>query len=222
MPPKPFEVARAVLDADAAATAAARSWRGGGTVLECVADLGDQPAMRILCGAVIAAGIVAGDRRLASAGVRMLAAHTLATLAKDAVKRRVDRTRPRSTAKPGKDHRPAPGGSEAKEETSFPSGHSAGAVAVGRALARDYPALAAPAYGTAALLALVQIPRRAHYPSDVAAGAAIGLAAEAVVDLAFGAATRALDARGRSAEPEPPPILSAHDVVPIVGGFRPI
>jgi hypothetical protein len=34
-------------------------------------------------------------------------------------------------------------------------------------------------------VALVQIPRGAHYVSDVAAGAAIGLAAEAVVNAAF-------------------------------------
>lgn len=34
-------------------------------------------------------------------------------------------------------------------------------------------------------LALVQVPRRAHYPSDVLAGVVIGVAAEAVVDRLF-------------------------------------
>jgi membrane-associated phospholipid phosphatase len=153
-------------------------------LLEHVADLGDQPPMRILCGSVIAVGLVAGDRRLAGAGLRMLAAHTLATLVKDAVKKRVDRTRPRSLSKRGKDAKPRPGDRTAKEETSFPSGHSAGAAAVARAFARSYPEHDAPAYAAAALLALAQIPRCAHYPSDVGTGLAIGVAAEKAVDLA--------------------------------------
>jgi membrane-associated phospholipid phosphatase len=150
--------------------------------LEPVADLGDQPPMRVLCAAVIAAGLAGGDRRLAKAGVAMLVAHTLATLTKDFVKRRVDRTRPRSKGKPGKDHRPSPGRSEAREETSFPSGHAAGAAAVARAFARAYPEHAGSAYAAAGIVALAQIPRCAHYPTDVSAGLAIGLVAEAAVD----------------------------------------
>lgn len=145
------------------------------------ATLGDQPPLRILCGAVIAVGLFGGDRRLAKTGLRMLAAHTLATLAKDFVKHRVDRTRPRSLAKPGKHHRPRLGRAETKEETSFPSGHSAGAAAVACAFARDYPEYRAAAYGAAGALALAQIPRCAHYPSDVGAGLAIGIASEALV-----------------------------------------
>jgi membrane-associated phospholipid phosphatase len=181
------EAADALLCADSKAAAALRPYRDSLPVriLEHVADLGDQPPMRILCGSVIAVGLVAGDRRLARAGLRMLAAHTLATLVKDAVKRQIDRTRPRSAAKPGKDARPRRGDSEAKEETSFPSGHSAGAAAVARAFARSYPEHAAPAYAAAAILALAQIPRCAHYPTDVGAGLAIGLAAEKAVDLAW-------------------------------------
>ena len=154
--------------------------------LDPVADLGDQPSLRILCGSTIAVGLVGGDRRLLRAGLRMLAAHTLATLAKDFVKRRIDRTRPRSAVgRPGKDHRLSPGRDESKEETSFPSGHAAGAVAVARAFARDYPDRAAPAYAAAGLLSLAQIPRCAHYPTDIAAGAAIGLAAESLAAAAF-------------------------------------
>lgn len=152
-------------------------------MLEHFAGLGDQPELRTLCGAVIAAGIVSGNGRLARAGLRMLAAHTVATWAKDFVKHRVDRTRPRSLGKAGKDHVPTAGRSTAKEETSFPSGHSAGAAAVARAFARDYPEHAAPALAAGGALALAQIPRCAHYPTDVGAGLAIGLAAEALVDL---------------------------------------
>jgi membrane-associated phospholipid phosphatase len=182
----PKERALAV-DAKAAAAMRRREHSPAVRALEYVADLGDQPQMRALCGAVIAVGLFAGDRRLARTGWRMLAAHTAATLAKDFVKHRVDRTRPRSAAKPGKDHRPRRGRNTAKEETSFPSGHSAGALAVARAFARDYPEHALPAYAGAAILALAQIPRCAHYPTDVGAGLALGAAAEAGVSLAFDA-----------------------------------
>jgi membrane-associated phospholipid phosphatase len=181
------EASRAVLAADAAAAEAARPYQGS-TAMEALgrfASLGDQPPLRTLCAATIAAGLAGGDRRLARAGLRMLLAHTLATFAKDFVKRRVDRTRPRSKGEKGKDDRPRPGRRTAKEETSFPSGHSAGAAAVARAFARDYPEYAAPAYAAAGALALAQIPRCAHYPSDVGAGLAIGWAAEAVVDIGF-------------------------------------
>ncbi|MEA2998339.1 MAG: hypothetical protein QOK17_172 [Sphingomonadales bacterium] len=184
---KASDPAEAALDADAAVAAAMRRRERSPLVraLDLVADLGDQPQLRILCGSVIAVGLIGGDRRLTRTGLRMLAAHTLATIVKDVVKKRVDRTRPRSAANPGKDHKPRPGRRTAKEETSFPSGHSAGAAAVARAFARDYPEHALPAYGTAAALALAQIPRCAHYPTDVGAGLAIGVASEAGVSLAF-------------------------------------
>jgi membrane-associated phospholipid phosphatase len=179
------KAARAVLAADEAAAEAALPYQGSPAMeaLGRFASLGDQPPLRTLCAAVIAAGVAGGNRRLARAGVRMLVAHTLATLAKDFVKERVDRTRPRSKGDRGKDPVPRPGRHTAKEETSFPSGHSAGAAAVARAFARDYPEYAAPAYAVGGALALAQIPRCAHYPTDVGAGLALGLVAEAVVDI---------------------------------------
>jgi membrane-associated phospholipid phosphatase len=45
-----------------------------------------------------------------------------------------------------------------------------------------YPQARTVAYGAAAAIALVQIPRGAHYPTDVAAGALVGVAAEAAVN----------------------------------------
>ena len=65
---------------------------------------------------------------------------------------------------------------------SFPSGHTAGSVAAARALARAYPSASRPAYAGAAAIALVQLPRGKHFPSDVVAGTAVGVVAEALVD----------------------------------------
>jgi membrane-associated phospholipid phosphatase len=152
--------------------------------LHPVSKLGDQPALRTLSVALIAAGILARNHRLARAGSRMIIAHEAATFAKDMVKTEVDRTRPRSAERTA-DIKPKKGKGTGKEETSFPSGHSAGAIAAARAFSREYPAYAPAALGAAAVIALLQIPRSAHYPTDVAAGLALGLVAEKATDLTW-------------------------------------
>lgn len=148
--------------------------------LSRVGKLGDQPELRLLSSGVIAVGLLVGDERLSRAGMRMLLAHEIATLAKDFVKVRVNRTRPR-TASTLREARPRRGSSKAKELSSFPSGHSAGATAVALAFAREYPGERLPALAGAAAIALAQVPKRAHYPSDVAVGTLIGVAAEALL-----------------------------------------
>lgn len=70
---------------------------------------------------------------------------------------------------------------------SFPSGHTADAVSAARALTRVYPEHAAVIWSTAALIAGVQLPSGAHYPSDLAAGAIVGLAGEAIANAAVSA-----------------------------------
>jgi membrane-associated phospholipid phosphatase len=197
------DTAEAMLDADAAAAQALKPYSGSLPVrmLEPVADLGDQPQMRMVCGAVILGGLVLRDARLAETGLRMLAAHTVATWTKDFVKHRVNRTRPRSMHKPGKDHVPEPGRDTQKEETSFPSGHSAGAAAVARAFARAYPEHALAAHSAGAALSLAQIPRCAHYPTDVGAGIAIGVVSEAATDAVWTASKKFLYGRNTSSKP---------------------
>lgn len=157
--------------------------------LDTLGQAGDQLQLRLLCGGVIAAGLVRRDARLAGAGVRMLLSHEIANLAKKAVKREVDRVRPRSSAGT-KAAKPHPGHSSAKEKQSFPSGHSAGAAAVSSAFTAVYPQFRAPAYSAAGAIAATRIVSCAHYPSDVAAGTAIGV----VTDTVMGRAWRALRA----------------------------
>ena len=142
-----------------------------------LSDVADQPQMRLLCVGTIALGLIQRDGGLARTGVKMLAAHTVATWGKSRIKAVVDRTRPDS----GDDPAARLGNSEAHEDNSFPSGHSAGAVAVGRAFARNYPGHAVPAHAAALAVSAVQIPRGTHYVGDVIAGALIGLAAEQAI-----------------------------------------
>jgi membrane-associated phospholipid phosphatase len=176
---------QALMDADRATARAVEPQRKSGAVrvMAWASELGDQPQMRILCGGLLGLGLVRRDGRMVRAGARMFLSHMLATAAKNFVKHRVDRTRPRSTGK-ARGSQLKPGRSHAKEETSFPSGHSAGAAAVARAFAREYPEHRGAALAGAGFIALAQIPRCAHYPTDVGAGLAIGLAAEKAVDAA--------------------------------------
>ena len=149
--------------------------------LHPISKLGDQPQLRTIAGALVLAGLIARSHRLVNAGARMIVAHEAATFVKDMLKTEVDRTRPRS-ADSRHEKKPKKGKHTSKEMTSFPSGHSAGSIAAARAFAREFPEYAAAAIGAGATIALLQIPRCAHYPSDVAAGLAVGLASEAVTD----------------------------------------
>lgn len=139
------------------------------------AELGDQPPMRVLCAAVLAAGVAGPDRRLLRTGLRMALAHSLATLGKAFVKDGVDRSRP-DEALAGR-YRLERGHSRAHELQSMPSGHSAGVVAVAASVIEDYPGVAGPVLGASAAVLGTQLPSRNHFVTDVAAGTAIGLAA---------------------------------------------
>ncbi|MDB5697624.1 MAG: phosphatase family protein [Alphaproteobacteria bacterium] len=183
--------ATALEQADTKATRAVAPYQQSWPVraLSAFSKLGDQPPMLAISSAVLGAGLVRGDRRMTRAGARMVVAHVIATAAKNFIKHRIDRTRPHLLVDEGR-YKMEAGRHEAKEETSFPSGHTAGAVAVARAFARDYPEHRGAAYAAAGVIALAQIPRCTHYPSDVAAGTAVGLAAEGLVKLVAGATER--------------------------------
>jgi len=183
-----------LLAVDRAARRVFRPWRRSAPmqVLRWFGQAGDQLQLRTLIGGLFALGLVRGEHRLLYAAARMLVAHELATVAKRAVKDRVDRRRPRNAAK-GKAVRPRKGRSKAKACNSFPSGHSAGAMAVACAFAAAYPEHRRAALTAAGAVSLAQVPTAAHYPSDVAAGMAIG----AATDGAIGLAARALIAAAR-------------------------
>ncbi len=149
-------------------------------LLATVSDVGDQPQLRLMSCAVLAAGLLGARPRLIRAGLRMLLAHELATAVKNVVKHRVDRTRPRS-ADTRRQTEVRSGRNTGKEITSFPSGHTAGAVAVAAAFAREFPEYRIPALAAAGFVGLAQIPRCAHYPTDVGVGAVLAGATEAAL-----------------------------------------
>lgn len=148
-------------------------------LLERIGKVGDQPPMLSLSTAVLAAGLLSERPRMLFAGIRMIAAHLIATGAKNAAKRRIDRERP--APRTGKAPHPRSGKQDSKRMTGFPSGHTAGAVAVARAFGRAYPEHAGKAVGAAGLIALAQVAGRKHYLTDVLAGIAVGIAGEAAV-----------------------------------------
>ena len=153
-------------------------------------EIADQPQLLAVCGCVVAAGLLGGRPALTRTGLRMLAAFGIATGMKSWLKARIRRTRPKAALDKGRYEMEA-AESHDGDEGSFPSGHTAGAVAVAGAVASEHPRLALPAFGLAAAIAAIQVPRGKHYPSDLAAGFAVGLAATALAAALFAGLDRA-------------------------------
>lgn len=169
------------MDVEAAKSAARHRHHPVVKTLGAASELADQVPLGAICGAVMLGGAAAGRPDILHSGVRMMAAHVLANTVKRGIKNRLRRIRPAEMVKT-REYTFEAGETEGGRDTSFPSGHTAGAVAVAAVVARDMPRLAVPASALAAVIAAVQVPRGAHYPADIAAGAALGLAAAWVVD----------------------------------------
>lgn len=151
------------------------------STLGAIGHIADQPPMLAMGATVLAMGWRAGDKRMMRAAGRMLAAEVMTIVLKDLVKRAVTRTRPHALLEDG-EYELRTGGPHEGRYNSFPSGHTAGAVAVARSLAREYPEAKLPAYAFAAAVAAGQLPNKAHFPTDVAAGAVVGLVSDVLVD----------------------------------------
>ena len=145
-----------------------------------ISDLSDQEPLYAASAAVIGTGVLLRDDRTMQTGLRILATHLFATALRGLIKKTVDRTRPLAAAERG-EYELGPGERRESDFSSFPSGHTAGAVAVARVVARRHPGAVAPAMGLAAASAAAQVLRSKHYITDVVAGAAIGWIAEEVL-----------------------------------------
>lgn len=169
------------LEVDAELKLAAARRHPGVSFAAWLTQIADQPPLVAVSALALVLGQVCGNRRLTEAGARLMLAVVATTALKSGVERLVARTRPNAVLD-GDVYRRKLGGSALKANKSFPSGHTADAVAAARALARVYPEAAGLFWAAAAFIALAQLPSGAHYPSDLLAGALVGLAGEAASD----------------------------------------
>lgn len=152
-------------------------------------EAADQPPLIALSAATILVGAMTRQPTVLRSGVRMLASHLVATGIKTVLKNSIDRTRPSRALEEG--HRIGKGqGTDDTGLNSFPSGHTAGAVAVAQAVASESPAAAIPLQAAAVGVAALQPSRGKHYLSDMAAGAAIGWLSERLTNALLEAAER--------------------------------
>jgi membrane-associated phospholipid phosphatase len=183
---KTKKVAAAVVKADQDATHIAASHRDTplAKATGILAEIGDQPQMIATAVGTAAVGMMLRRPDIVRGGVRMLAAHLVATAIKSAIKQSVDRARPEKAIDDGETVF-EPGKSQDHEMTSFPSGHTAGAVAVAIAVSRDVDGAGVPAALIATGVAAAQPVTGKHYLSDLVAGAAVGWISEALVSAVF-------------------------------------
>jgi membrane-associated phospholipid phosphatase len=138
---------------------------------------GDQGPLYALAAGVLAVGVGSRHRRVTDCGLAMVAAIALADVGKRITQRAGRRTRPHILIDQGR-YDADTGGSDDKQEQSFPSGHTACTVAAARTLSRHFPETTAAAGAAAVVIGLSRVAEGKHWPLDVAAGAVIGLAAE--------------------------------------------
>ncbi|MEK9520647.1 phosphatase PAP2 family protein [Streptomyces venezuelae] len=112
-------------------------------------------------------------RKAAAAGVTSMAVAEL--LSNGVAKQLVERRRPPKEWIPHDDVEDRPASS------SFPSGHTAAAVAFTAAVAPIWPWTGAVCAVPAAMVAIERVHSGAHYPSDVVAGVAVGLSVAALL-----------------------------------------
>jgi membrane-associated phospholipid phosphatase len=125
--------------------------------------------------ATYALGKLTGSPRVTQVGADLVRAQIVAQGVTAAIKMSVTRGRPDGT------------------EFSFPSGHASVTFASATVLQRNFGwKVGVPAYGVAAYVAASRIQAKRHFLSDVAFGAAIGIAAGRTVTIGHGGGRFAL------------------------------
>ena len=123
-----------------------------------VSHMGSGEIGIVFCSALLAFG----DKRAHETGKLALVSLLGASAVTSSMKYIIDRNRPDSD-------------SDNRFNSSFPSGHVSGAFAVTSIVGSKYNALRIPAYVFASAIALSRVYLGRHYPSDVLAGAGLGI-----------------------------------------------
>ncbi len=149
--------------------------RAGARLRAAVAALpGGRAAARLAAGALSPGFRVAVALMIARAGSRRAGLEALAAGAGAATAARLLRDRLA---------RRRPGG---RAEGGFPSRHAAAAAAIARATARRHPALGRALAAAAVVGLAARVASADHDPADIAAGAALGLAADRALERLLG------------------------------------
>jgi membrane-associated phospholipid phosphatase len=178
MPPSPSAAARPALARVAAAdrAAMARVAATESPALDRVMPALSQAANHsVLWLGLAAALILTGRPRARRAALRGVASVALASAASNLLgKGLTGRARPTAAVPPARRLR------RDVRTTSFPSGHAASAAAFATGAALELPALAVPVGALAAAVGASRVVTGVHFPSDVLAGFAVGVAAGAL------------------------------------------
>ncbi|MFJ1596549.1 phosphatase PAP2 family protein [Streptomyces sp. NPDC088261] len=143
------------------------------TVLPTAQNAAEHTALWWAAAVVMAS---AGGRRGRNAAGAGLAAMGLAEALSNTVgKQLVERRRPPKEWIPNAEVEERP------TSSSFPSGHTAAAIAFATTVTVVWPAAGAVCAAPALAVAVGRVHSGAHYPTDIAAGTAIGLASTALV-----------------------------------------
>ncbi|WP_037634648.1 phosphatase PAP2 family protein [Streptomyces katrae] len=163
--------------ADRWATRSVAAWDGAlaRRVFPAVGRAAEHTKLWLATACVLAATGGAAGRRAAMSGLAgMAGGQLLAALAK----RTWERRRPPAELIPHSRVQERP------DTSSFPSGHTAAAVAFTTSVVPEWPTAGAVCAALSAAVGLDRIHSGAHYPSDVAAGAVIGLVGSRSVRMA--------------------------------------
>ncbi|GAA2768771.1 hypothetical protein GCM10010103_78140 [Streptomyces paradoxus] len=148
--------------------AASRIPPGVGKLLSAVEETAE--STKLWCGAAAAMAWLGGWRGRKAAATGLAALLMAQIVSNGLCKQLADRPRP------PKEWFPHNEADDRPDSSSFPSGHTAAAVAFTTAVAPAWPLAGALCTVPAAMVAIERVQSGAHYPSDVAAGTAIGLA----------------------------------------------
>lgn len=144
-----------------------------GQLVDITNSFGEETGLLPLVGSSMALGLVFKNDKLKRAAIRSVGAVAIGQLTVEFLKAMTHRSRPRDNQGPYD----FGGAGWSSDNTSFPSGHSAGAWSVMTVFAtefKDTKIVPILAYGLAAMTSFSRVYKNAHWVSDVTLGALVG------------------------------------------------